>query len=304
MSYGAVDLSRQSHPEDDSFLLSRNDRITSQDIAQLLRPNPPRELQERAVNRTMHHAFVSLFQNVVKVFKGILVATLLAFFTVLAWSVYVLLKYRHKPCDKPLYLLLIIAYALLALNVMVFLVNPRSEEGPCAKVVINILRSLNVVASIAWPITGVAWLYESQTCAVTNPHIYYTVLALVILYFWFTLVLLLLPFVLVFLFMYSLRRGWLSYLSAEGRGAPEGTVESFDKYDVPVDPREIPEDMSCAICWMAVAEEPDKPMRITPCKHVFHEECMKNWLDIGRTCPICRFNFVTRRHDDHHSSAV
>ena len=27
---------------------------------------------------------------------------------------------------------------------------------------------------------------------------------------------------------------------------------------------------------------------ITPCKHKFHESCLKNWVKIRLECPICR----------------
>jgi len=26
----------------------------------------------------------------------------------------------------------------------------------------------------------------------------------------------------------------------------------------------------------------------TPCKHIFHEKCLKDWMDIKLECPYCR----------------
>ncbi|KAI3785494.1 hypothetical protein L1987_44613 [Smallanthus sonchifolius] len=42
----------------------------------------------------------------------------------------------------------------------------------------------------------------------------------------------------------------------------------------------------CAIC---VEEyQADKLIGILPCKHTYHEECIKNWFKKKKECPICR----------------
>ena len=28
----------------------------------------------------------------------------------------------------------------------------------------------------------------------------------------------------------------------------------------------------------------------TPCKHIFHEQCLTKWIKISNTCPMCRKN--------------
>jgi RING-finger-containing ubiquitin ligase len=37
-------------------------------------------------------------------------------------------------------------------------------------------------------------------------------------------------------------------------------------------------------------EKKPKAIRImqTPCKHKFHESCLKSWMDIKLECPFCR----------------
>ncbi len=66
-----------------------------------------------------------------------------------------------------------------------------------------------------------------------------------------------------------------------------------DKYDyyrrVPMHPTDAPD---CAICMMPVAGPdatgPAAARVMTPCDHVFHRECLRQWMDIKMECPVCR----------------
>jgi len=43
----------------------------------------------------------------------------------------------------------------------------------------------------------------------------------------------------------------------------------------------------CLICLSDY--EPEEDLRILSCKHVFHQECVDKWLEVGRNnCPACR----------------
>jgi len=44
----------------------------------------------------------------------------------------------------------------------------------------------------------------------------------------------------------------------------------------------------CVIC-LKPWEENDV-IKVTPCKHVFHEDCIRTWLHSATTCAICRFD--------------
>lgn len=59
------------------------------------------------------------------------------------------------------------------------------------------------------------------------------------------------------------------------------------------------DDLTCPICMLKLNENPEgeglnkrlitKYME-TPCKHMFHEMCLKKWLDVRSICPCCRLN--------------
>jgi len=60
-----------------------------------------------------------------------------------------------------------------------------------------------------------------------------------------------------------------------------------------------PDDLTCPICMLKLDENPEgeglhKPLITkfmeTPCKHTFHETCLKKWLDVRTICPCCRFD--------------
>ncbi|THD19188.1 E3 ubiquitin-protein ligase AMFR [Fasciola hepatica] len=49
------------------------------------------------------------------------------------------------------------------------------------------------------------------------------------------------------------------------------------------DKTEVPTPEICAICW-----EPMRTWRRLPCRHNFHEACLRSWLEQNPTCPTCR----------------
>ena len=48
----------------------------------------------------------------------------------------------------------------------------------------------------------------------------------------------------------------------------------------------------CAICRMEF--EPDDVMRVLPCGHAEHAECLDQWLLINRSCPLCQQDVAPR----------
>lgn len=46
----------------------------------------------------------------------------------------------------------------------------------------------------------------------------------------------------------------------------------------------------CAICLQTW--EPDDDIKVTPCGHAFHQDCIGGWLRSARTCALCRKDLV------------
>lgn len=47
-----------------------------------------------------------------------------------------------------------------------------------------------------------------------------------------------------------------------------------------------PEDSSCCICLNEY--ELQQELRVLPCAHHFHKDCVDEWLMVNSTCPTCR----------------
>lgn len=80
-----------------------------------------------------------------------------------------------------------------------------------------------------------------------------------------------------------LRRGMLRSRDA----APMGSLEDST---VPV--VELEEDYECPICLDELDLE--SAVMTKDCHHVFHRQCLKHWLQVNSTCPLCRTSLARR----------
>ncbi|CAF1355982.1 unnamed protein product, partial [Rotaria sordida] len=57
----------------------------------------------------------------------------------------------------------------------------------------------------------------------------------------------------------------------------------------------------CIICLEKISEEEQQQLTITKCKHVYHKECLQQWIDAGGdTCPFCRqFLIISYKEDNY-----
>jgi hypothetical protein len=97
------------------------------------------------------------------------------------------------------------------------------------------------------------------------------------------------------IFVVLMRSGALTTSNA----APTGTLNvcRVVQTDIPspedeelLAPDQDGEAQTCPICMEIFG--PDKEVRLTPCKHLFHGPCLAGWLNVSRCCPMCRHDFT------------
>ncbi|CAG9766853.1 unnamed protein product [Ceutorhynchus assimilis] len=59
---------------------------------------------------------------------------------------------------------------------------------------------------------------------------------------------------------------------------------------VEVTQEQVAQNMQCSVCWEQFALQ--EKVRQLPCLHIYHEACIRPWLELHGTCPICRQNLT------------
>jgi len=129
-----------------------------------------------------------------------------------------------------------------------------------------------------WNIVGIALALGSSDCKRTMPQLYNSIVAFASVAVFFTAFMVINTIGLQAIAVYMMRHGMLRTTMA----APAGTLESISI----VKHTEVSGDPSCSVCL----EEFDakKEIRKTKCGHYFHTDCVKGWLNVNHTCPLCR----------------
>jgi len=208
---------------------------------------------------------------------------------VLAWTT---ARQGETRCDSPLIewtsvLYGVKMYYLFAHSCVIRLVcgyepNQEPRPPPPRKVVIyNILLSF---FDFAWSITGIFLAASSNDCGEKLPSLYKAVLAFACTSTFMILFILVNTIGIQAIAAYMLRNGLLTGQQA----AKSGTYEQ--QKVVQIGSAELGDVTQCAICLDDFDADPSKEIRQTNCsgKHAFHATCLKGWLKVGRTCPLCR----------------
>ncbi|KAF9384783.1 hypothetical protein CPC16_008280 [Podila verticillata] len=72
-------------------------------------------------------------------------------------------------------------------------------------------------------------------------------------------------------------------------GASDEAIESIPHHTLTDE--ELAASTECSVCKDEFVKE-DTCLQL-PCKHIFHDECIKPWLKTSATCPTCRFSLLS-----------
>ncbi|KAI8081887.1 uncharacterized protein B0P05DRAFT_452764, partial [Gilbertella persicaria] len=76
--------------------------------------------------------------------------------------------------------------------------------------------------------------------------------------------------------------------------APEQVIETLPKR--PLTDKEKSQETDCAVCKDHF--ELDEQVIELPCQHIFHDDCIKPWLKLNGTCPVCRHSVLPEQESN------
>lgn len=78
----------------------------------------------------------------------------------------------------------------------------------------------------------------------------------------------------------------------DGTGPPPLSKDVIDALPiVEVTDEQVDAKLQCSVCWEDFILK--ESVRQLPCLHIYHELCIRPWLELHGTCPICRQNLST-----------
>lgn len=236
-----------------------------------------RRAQAQVQQRLLDELWMT-FQCFISIMLTLIGITLVVLPCLFLWVIYAVVYYSDQPCDKPLKYYLLVFFSVGLINQA--LKNAIAER--CTNHTRTAIGVLGAAATVTVNLWGLRMILSAETCADTNPELFYPTKYLI--YVQTTVWLLLSVFFVVGFRIVLINVG----LSALEKPGCERAVHEMPT--VPSDSPELldPEDgriMDCPIC----AETMSSAITVkTPCTHYFHEDCLAKWCKNHTDCPLCR----------------
>mmetsp|Transcript_28030 Transcript_28030/g.70934 ORF Transcript_28030/g.70934 Transcript_28030/m.70934 type:complete len:304 (+) Transcript_28030:73-984(+) len=210
-----------------------------------------------------------------------ILALLIAGIVIYVWGLVVWFSSADKACDQPLKWWLL---ATLLVPILQFHCSNRTESRP------NRLQALVMPIVIC---VGIFMCSFCRTCAETNPDLFKYASMYLIYHSVVCVTMMFITFGMVSVIFWLHRHGLLESGPGAARAARPGLINDIET--VEYSPSLFVGEMcnssddgpECPICQDTFDES--KPIKRTPCGHLFHEDCLGNWLEnFAKSCPLCR----------------
>lgn len=197
----------------------------------------------------------------------------------------VMLHSDRKSCDMPLKWWLLV---MLLVPIVQLQLNGRGEQSEgdqCPRPCQALVTPLGIAV-------GAVMYMQSRTCAHTNPELFQYTRIYLIYQFVLWLMMIFMTCGLVSVVFWLHRNGLLEGGPGPASAGRTGLINEIESVpfcpdqcsNSPDDELEPPE---CPICQEEFV--PNNTIKKTPCGHLFHEQCLGEWLEnYGKICPLCR----------------
>jgi len=262
---------------------------------------PPAQ-SSRAVASREHEVVNQIFGTWICCFSGTVCVMFPTALGIFGWALVEYIRYNHVDCDAPLktwfltYVTVYVTHNLgLAKCVAACFCGWPDAQNPRPTPLLLKLYNVSVpIFLFMWNCLGLYWVLsdgsgsENPPCREAAPGLYNAVKVKIIFNIFaicFFLVYLIGP---MSVLIFAIRHGFLHSPHA----APKGTIDKVTTCVSKDDPAVL-ESAECSICMVGF-QDSDLPIIKTNCNHIFHKDCLKNWLErFNRNCPLCRKDLAT-----------
>lgn len=265
---------------------------------------PTAQANARVVRQHEEEVLMEHFRCWILLFSVILCIATPAMVGLFIWLIAANLKDWKVECQMPLQTWVRVTFGIVFYNLTV---NRPTPRGSCVQRVfcrwsrdpdnpqpmplrVWMYNLVFMLFSFVWNCLGLYWIgadgqqtsSEHAVCQDAVPALYLAIKV----YASFSIAVTLFMYINMLGFAQLLRvalhRGLLHTTSA----APSGSLECNTEVVTIEDPG-IEASPSCSIC-LEDFEAATPMVKTRACKHLFHKQCLKGWLQVNRTCPLCR----------------
>uniref|UniRef100_A0A6U8UNG5 RING-type domain-containing protein n=1 Tax=Zooxanthella nutricula TaxID=1333877 RepID=A0A6U8UNG5_9DINO len=221
--------------------------------------------------------------------------------SLLIWLVVAYWQHSDDDCVMPLRTWVHVVCVIVAYNSTVNRPTPRGScvqryicrwtrdaSDPQPPLRVRLYNLTMTIFVFMWNCVGLHWVSidsasgNAASCREAAPALF----SAVKVYASFNLAVTLFMYLNMFGFAQILRIALRQGLLRTSQAAPQGSLEKNTEVATMDDPL-LQENPSCSICLDEFDSETPF-VKTKTCSHLFHKQCLKGWLQVNRTCPLCR----------------